>query len=209
MIDSKHSLFSEIIGGLVRSMLHDFNGPLSSIIGYSSKNISRTPSVEEDWRIIYDQGLILCENFRYWQNITRKQVPQYNGNVVELARYVFRGFKSSYASKLTLEWDEDVQDQNSVLIALEQEEHFYFWVFLFAYFMRVLPDDAKGQLIISICDKDNIAISAELHTENLIETNFTRKLKGMLLDIVIEIAVEREMSSSKLKIVLKKDDLIP
>jgi len=208
MEDSMHSLYNEILGGLIRSMLHDFNGPLSSIIGYSSKNISNSLDIEGDWGIIFEQGKILCENIRYWQNIARKQVPHYNGDVVKLARYVFRGFKSIYSSRLALVMEEDVKDENSACIALNQVEHLYFWVFLFTYFIGILPEDTKGKLVISICDKVNIEIIAELIAENIIKTDYSLKLMKTLLDTVTEIMLEQEVHNNKLKVVLRKKDEI-
>ena len=205
MDDSMHSLFSEILGGLVRSMLHDFNGPLSSIIGYSSKNISNSLEGDGDWGIIFEQGKLLCENIRYWQNIARKHVPHFNGDVVQLTKYVYRGFKSKYSSRLALVLDEDIQEENSACIGLVQVEHLYFLFFLFAYFIEILPEEVKGKLIISISDKDNVEIFAELHAENLLETPFSQKLMKALHDTVEGLAIEYEMSISKIKAVLKKN----
>ena len=204
MDGSRHSLFNEILGRLVRSMLHDLNSPLSSILGYSSKNISRMLDPKQDWDIVYEQGLKLSESIKFWQSMARLQIPQYDGNVVKVARYVFKAFKSSYASKIAVTWNDDCENADEIRIKADPEEHLYFWTFLFCYFMSLLSENEKGKLSLSFCDNENIMVNAEFTAESKSSNLLTETIMQNLGSILEDIVVERELSDNQLKFVLQK-----
>ena len=207
MEDSRHSLYYEIIGRMVRSMLHDLNSPLSSIIGYSSKNINQSIDPDQDWHIVYEQGLSLSENVKFWQSLARQQFPQYDRNIITSARYVFRAFKSIYASRLSLALDDKCEELESAKINVGPSEMLHFWVYLFKYFILVLPEQQKGKLRLTFCDEENISIQAELQVDDVVKCEFSENIAKHLREIFEEIAIQREVSDNRVKFVLQKQSV--
>ncbi len=197
-----HPIFYEIIGRIIRGLLHDLNGPLSSIIGFSSKNVGDNHIEDNDWNIVYEQGKKLSEKIRIWQHTARLQIPNFIGDIKSSGEFVLKCFTPIFSGKIGVDWvsvNGEKAKNFQFLTKISEELQIYFWLFVYSYFLEVLENDSKGILKISCDEQDDECFELQIYLDGEVvnESDYARRIRENWMDMLKVSSISTECDGNK------------